>query len=126
MSPHDPWPLGQLCHAPKRVITATFTVVAGVGAAFIGSAVAVVDTAVLGLLLALAGLVVLVAGFDLVGRCVDGPRPAEAEACFAAAVPIGGRRPAGRSPAEPPIRTEVGRLNLPFPVRSRAGQEAGR
>jgi len=36
---------------------------------------------------------------------------------------IGGRRPAGRSPAEPTIRPEVGRFNLPSPVRSRVEQE---
>ena len=123
MSSHYDWPAGQLRHARTRTRIAVAVALAGTVTTFSGAAMAVTDTAVLGLGVALTGMVAMVAGFELIGRCVDGPRPAEAEACFAAAVPLGGRRPAGRSPAEPTIRTEVGRLNHPFTVRSRAEQE---
>ena len=112
-------------YGPKRaqVTIGAVTVVAGIAATVSGAVAAVACTVVPGLVVALAGMVVLVAGFELVGRCVDGPRPAEAEACFVGRVPLGGRRPAGRSPAEPPIRTEVGRLSIsPF----RSGPVTGR
>lgn len=124
MSSHDNWPAGQLCHARRRVTTAALTVTVGIGTTFSGAALAVLDRAALGLGLAAAGMVVMVTGFEQVGRCVDGTRPNEADECSVARVPLGGRRPAGRRPAEPPIRTAVGRLNLPFTARSWADQEA--
>jgi len=47
-------------------------------------------------------LVVMSVGFELAGRAIDGTRPAEAYEAFRTAHhPMGGRRPAGRSPAEP-------------------------
>lgn len=85
-------------------ITATGTVLTGIAATSIGATAAVYFNAVAGLLVAVAGLVVLVLGFELAGRVVDGPRPAEAEACFCAHHPLGGWRPAGRSPAEATCR----------------------
>ena len=88
------------------------TVTAGIALTVSGALVAVAYTVVPGLLVALAGMVVLVAGFELVGRWVDGTRPDEAQVFFVGRGPLGGRRPAGRSPAEPPIRTEVGRLSI--------------
>jgi len=106
-APHR-WPRGQHRHAhPAVAATVVFlgamtaTVTAGITAAATASVPA--------LLIAGVALVVMTVGFELAGRTVDGSRPAEVYEAFSAAHhPMGGRWPAGRSPAEPQGRPSGG------------------
>jgi len=130
MSEVDNWPVGQLCRARDRA----YLMAAGGGLLVISPVLAaVVVVSVIGSALPVvllgvgAAVLVMVVATAVAVRAVD--RAAPLGRGLRVVPPfgsIGGRRPAGRSPADPPIRPEVGRLNLPLPVRSRAGQEAGR
>jgi len=99
-TPHR-WPRGQHRHAHQPVtvtvvvlVAMTATVTAGITAATRASVTALLITGV--------ALVAMTVGFEIAGRTIDGTRPWEATQAFRAAHhPMGGRRPAGRSPAEP-------------------------
>jgi len=104
-TPHR-WPRGQHRHARQPV---TVVVVVATGATVTGGSTAATTASVPALLITGVALVVMTVGFDLAGRAIDGTRPAEAYEAFRAAHhPMGGRRPAGRSPAEPQGRPPGG------------------
>ncbi|MDH4078007.1 MAG: hypothetical protein OEW29_18930 [Acidimicrobiia bacterium] len=127
MSEVDNWPVGQLCRARDRA----YLMAAGVGLLVVApSLAAVAVVAVIGsalpvvLLGAGAAVLVMVVATAVAVRAVDRAAPlGRGQVVVPPFGSIGGRRPAGRSPAEPTIRPEVGRFNLPSPVRSRASQE---
>ena len=99
-TPHR-WPRGQHRHAHQPA-TATVLVTASTAATVSAATTATTTASVTTLLCTGVGLVVMTIGFELVGRTIDGTRPREATQAFRTAHnPMGGRRPAGRSPAEP-------------------------
>ena len=106
-TPHR-WPRGQHRHAHPAV-TVTVVVIVATGATVTAGITATRTGSVTGLLITGVALVSMTVGFELVGRVIDGTRPAEAYEAFRAAHhPMGGRRPAGRSPAEPQGRPSGG------------------
>ena len=106
-TPHR-WPGGQHRHA-HRPATVVVVVLVASGATVTAGITAAAAASVTALLIVSFALVAMSVGFELAGRTVDGTRPAEAYEAFAAAHhPMGGRRPAGRSPAEPQGRPSGG------------------
>jgi len=125
--PHR-WPRGQHRHAHPAVtvtvvvlVTLTAAVTAGITAAIRASVTALLTTGV--------ALVAMTVGFELTGRTIDRTRPAEAYEAFRAAHhPMGGRRPAGRSPAEPqgrPVGGSTKSNTLLSPTPSTTPDEGG-
>jgi len=106
-TPHR-WPRGQHRHA-HPAITVTVVVLVATGATVTAGITATRTASVTALLITGVALVAMTIGFELAGRAIDGTRPAEVYEAFRAAHhPMGGRRPAGRSPAEPQGRPSGG------------------
>jgi len=106
-TPHR-WPRGQHRHA-QHPVTVTLVVLVATGATVTAGITASTTASVTALLITGVALVAMTVGFELAGRAIDGTRPWEASQAFTAAHhPMGGRRPAGRSPAEPTGRPSGG------------------
>jgi len=106
-TPHR-WPRGQHRHA-QQPVTVTVVVLGATGATVTAGITAATTASVPALLITGVALVAMTVGFELAGRTIDGTGPAEAYEAFRVAHhPMGGRRPAGRSPAEPQGRPSGG------------------